>query len=99
MTREDAIGLYIDEDSCCQGRVDVIRLINYIFDEYEKELKQAYIDGSNSNNGLIKFYLKQIEEKDEEIKKLKSIIEEAIKKPMGVEPHSWSDYKMQKDNA
>ena len=99
MTREEAIGLYIDEDSCCQGRVDVIRLINYIFDEHEKELKQYYIDGSNSNNKLIQFYLKQIEEKDKEIEKLSSIVEEAIRKPMGVEPHSWSDYKMQKDNA
>ena len=34
-----------------------------------------------------------------EIEKLKTIIEEAIRKPMGVEPHSWSDYKMQKDNT
>lgn len=68
MTREEAIGLYIDEDSCCQGRVDVIRLINYIFDEHEKELKQSYIDGSNSNNELIKFYLKHIEELEELIK-------------------------------
>ena len=40
-----------------------------------------------------------VKAKDEEIEKLKSIIEEAIRKPMGVEPHSWSDYKMLKDNA
>ena len=37
--------------------------------------------------------------KDEEIEKLKLIVEEAIRKPMGVEPHSWSDYKMLKDNV
>ena len=36
-------------------------LINQIFDEHEEELKKAYIDGSNSNNELIKFYLKRIE--------------------------------------
>ena len=71
-------------------------VINQIFDEHEAELKQAYIDGSNSNNGLIKFYLKQIEEKDKEIEKLISIVEEAIRKPMGIEPHSWSDYKIKK---
>ena len=71
-------------------------VIDKIFDEHEAELKQAYIDGSNSNNGLIKFYLKQIEEKDKEIEKLISIVEEAIRKPMGVEPHSWSDYKIKK---
>ena len=39
----------------------------------------------------------QLKAKDEEIEMLKAIVEEAIKKPMGVEPHSWSDYKM-KDN-
>ena len=39
-----------------------------------------------------------VKEKDEEIEKLKLIVEEAIRKPMGVEPHSWSDYKMLKDN-
>jgi hypothetical protein len=96
MTREEALQVLIIKAN--KGAF-VEDIINQIFDEYEKELKQAYIDGSNSNNGLIKFYLKQIGEKDKEIEKLKTIIEEAIRKPMGVEPHSWSDYKMQKDNA
>ena len=41
----------------------------------------------------------RVKAKDEEIEKLKSIIEEAIRKPMGVEPNSWSDYKMQKDKV
>lgn len=91
MTREEAIQVLIIKAN--KGAF-VEDIINQIFDEYEKELKQAYIDGSNSNNGLIKFYLKQIEEKDKEIEKLRSIVEEAIRKPMGVEPHSWSDYKM-----
>ena len=36
---------------------------------------------------------------DEEIERMKAIIEEAIKKPMGVEPHSWSDYKMEKSKC
>lgn len=96
MTREEALQVLIIKANKGSFVEDII---NQIFDEHEKELKQAYIDGSNSNNGLIKFYLKQIEEKDKEIEKLKTIVEEAIRKPMGVEPYSWSDYKIQKDNA
>ena len=40
----------------------------------------------------------QLKAKDEEIELLKFIVEESIKKPMGVEPNSWSNYKMLKDN-
>lgn len=76
--------------------LNIMPCLEKLLDEHEEELKQAYIDGSNSNNGLIKFYLKQIEEKDKEIEKLISIVEEAIRKPMGIEPHSWSDYKIKK---
>ena len=39
----------------------------------------------------------QIKAKDEEIKLLKQCVEEAIKRPMGVEPSLYSDYKMLKD--
>ena len=35
-------------------------------------------------------------DRDDEIELLKSIVEEAIRKPMGIEPHSWSDYKIKK---
>ena len=38
----------------------------------------------------------QLQDKDDEIELLKSIVEEAIRKPMGIEPHSWSDYKIKK---
>lgn len=76
--------------------VNIMPLIKTLFDEHEAELKQAYIDGSNSNNGLIKFYLKQIEEKDKDIASAIKELEEAIRKPMGIEPHSWSDYKIKK---
>ena len=41
----------------------------------------------------------QLKDKDYEIELLKSIVEEAIRKPMGIEPHSWSDYKIKKDTA
>ena len=34
-----------------------------------------------------------------EIELLKQCVEEAIKRPMGVEPSIYSDYKMPKDNA
>ena len=36
--------------------------------------------------------------KDEEINLLKQCVEEAIKRPMGVEPSIYSDYKMLKNN-
>ena len=39
----------------------------------------------------------KLQDKDDEIELLKSIVEEAIRKPMGIEPHSWSNYKMLKD--
>lgn len=39
----------------------------------------------------------QLKAKDEEIELLKQCVEEAIKRPMGVEPSLYSDYKMLKD--
>jgi hypothetical protein len=42
-------------------RTDVINFINQIFDEHEVELKQAYINGSNSTNELIQSLYRQIE--------------------------------------
>lgn len=57
MTREEAKGAII---KAITGDIE-IQVIDQIFDEHEAELKQAYIDGSNSNNGLIQFYLKTIE--------------------------------------
>ena len=38
----------------------------------------------------------QLKDKDYEIELLKTIVEEEIRKPMGIEPHSWSDYKIKK---
>ena len=37
-----------------------------------------------------------LQDKDAEITLLKHCVEEAIKRPMGVEPSVWSDYKMGK---
>ena len=39
----------------------------------------------------------QLKAKDAEIALLKQCVEEAIKRPMGVEPSLYSDYKMLKD--
>lgn len=39
-----------------------LKLINKIYDEHEAEMKQAYIDGSNSCNELIQSLYKQIEQ-------------------------------------
>lgn len=38
MTREQAINNFIDEDACCQGRVDVPRLINRIYNDFESRV-------------------------------------------------------------
>lgn len=68
MTREEAKDKAVFEaiDYFMNSNEDKLKAlqkhIDKIFDEYEKELKQSYIDGSNSNNELIKFYLKRIEE-------------------------------------
>lgn len=58
MTRDEALQVLIIKAN--KGAF-VEDIINQIFDDHEKELKQAYIDGSNSNNKLIQFYLHKIE--------------------------------------
>ena len=68
-------------------------------DGLENETPKELVDMLCTQSELIDLLKTQLKAKDEEIEKLKSIIEEAIRKPMGVEPHSWSDYKMLKDNA
>lgn len=37
--RDKAISDWIDEDACCQGQVDIKRLINKICDRYDEKLK------------------------------------------------------------
>ena len=66
MTRED---YYLTMSQCssvefCKGYNEAI---DKIFDELEAQLKQAYIDGSNSNNELIKSLHKQIKLKNAHI--------------------------------
>ena len=48
-------------------------LVDEIYDDFEAELKQSYINGSNSCNDLIQNLYKQIEAKDEHIKHLQNI--------------------------
>ena len=62
----------------------------------ELEAMEAEIENLSSKCAEIAY---DFENAVVEIEKLKTIIEEAIRKPMGVEPHSWSDYKMLKDNV
>ena len=38
MTREEAKSLAYDEDACCQGRVDIDKLIDNIFDNLESQI-------------------------------------------------------------
>ena len=82
MTREEAKDKMLTESVQYKNGLRTVALrkinnfIDKIFDEHEKELKQAYIDGSNSNNKLIQFYLKTIEVKDKKIEILTSILKE-----------------------
>ena len=64
MTREEAKDIcfnYALGQKINDGINTLDEIIDQIFDDFEQQLKQAYIDGSNSNNELIKFYLKRIE--------------------------------------
>ena len=67
-----------------------IRNLFYSSKTVEKYLEQAYADIDK----IFDEFGEQLQDKDDEIELLKSIVEEAIRKPMGIEPHSWSDYKM-----
>ena len=76
--------------------------IDKLSDSYEAQLKAKdtaiELLESMCNLGLEtqNKYSRIVKAKDKEIERLKTIVDEAIKKPMGVEPHSWSDYKMEK---
>ena len=85
MTREEAKEALIIK----AGYGDFVEnIIDQIYDDHEV---QQYLIQSKNYDAIIKA-------KDDEIELLKFIVEESIKKPMGVEPHSWSNYKMIKDN-
>ena len=72
----------------------------YLLKQFTKNTLSIYLDCFDCTYDAVKKdFEEELKAKDEEIEKLKSIIEEAIRKPMGVEPYSWSDYKIQKDNA
>ena len=95
MTRSEAMHLAKEIDKMnYNGKYDDCQeLVEKIYDDFEEQLdmekRKAYLDVSNSNNDLIQFYLKKIA-------LLEHCVEEAIKRPMGVEPSVWSDYKMGK---
>ena len=63
-SKEELLGyLYIDGVlPKIVNRKYVEDLFNKIYDEHEAEMKQAYIDGSNSCNELIQSLYKQIEQ-------------------------------------
>ena len=81
-------------------------VVDELYEKYEQQLKAKDDEIKDLQTAMIKLNehyhtakneLKvELKAKDEEIERLKAIIEEAIKKPMGVEPHSYSDYKMEK---
>ena len=85
-------------------RKTVYNNIDKIFDEHEAQLKAKESDLERQDmiikclNIDLDNKEKLLKAKDDEIELLKFIVEESIKKPMGVEPHSCSNYKMLKGN-
>ena len=74
MTRQQAKQLILNaskEDTSspknCIHLLTLHKLLEKIYDDFEAQLKQAYIDGSNSNNELIKSLHKQIKLKNAHI--------------------------------
>ena len=61
MLREEAIE-FIEQVGTDLDFIDIELVVNKIYDEHEAQLKQAYIDGSNSCNELIQSLYKQIEQ-------------------------------------
>lgn len=64
MTREEAKDIvfnYALGQKINDGINTLDEIIDQIFDEHEVELKQAYINGSNSTNELIQSLYRQIE--------------------------------------
>ena len=57
MTLEEAL-----EALWSNGHSDSNWIINKIFNDHEVQLKQAYINGSNSTNELVQSLYKQIEQ-------------------------------------
>lgn len=83
------------------GMNELNKVFNYaekIYDEHKAQLKAKDEENKELSKKCAEIAY-DFENAVEEIEKLKTIIEEAIRKPMGVEPHSWSDYKILKDNA
>ena len=99
MTREDILKLLNKhQDNDTLDIKTAKEMVNIIFDEHEKQLKAKDEENKELSKKCAEIAY-DFENSVVEIEKLKTIIEEAIRKPMGVEPHSWSDYKMQKDNT
>ena len=107
MTREEFIKKYKNDclyyfDGYYSDCID--DFLTNIYNDHEAQLKAKESDLERQDmiikclNIDLDNKEKLLKVKDEEIEKLKLIVEEAIRKPMGVEPHSWSDYKMLKDN-
>ena len=81
------------------GFVNNIQLICKIFNDHETAIEilmKANEEEISRHFNECEKHEAQLKAKDEEIELLKSIVEEAIRKPMGIEPHSWSDYKIKK---
>ena len=106
MTREEFIKKYKND---CRYYFDgyysdcIDDFLTNIYNDHEAQLKAKESDLERQDmiikclNIDLDNKEKLLKVKDKEIEKLKLIVEEAIRKPIGVEPHSWSDYKMLKD--
>ena len=112
MTREDIFKLLNKhQDNDTLDIKTAKEMVNIIYNEHEAQLKvkdedlklamdlsEHMLDELKTERGIKEYLAKGLKAKNDEIELLKFIVEESIKKPMGVEPHSWSDYKMLNDN-
>lgn len=76
---------------------DVHQIFDNIYDGFEILLKKEVQNNTSSEDAkscIIDEQRKQLLELKAENELLKRCVEEAIKKPMGVEPHIYSDWKM-----
>jgi len=72
------------------GKADADELIDLIFKQHEEEILKL-----KKHDRLMR---DKAHEFNAKVGKLEAICEELFNLPKGVESHSWSDYKMQKEN-
>lgn len=83
-----------------EARQDVHILLDRIYDSFEKRLENEVrnnLDSEEAKSIVISGQREELNKLRAENGLLKQCVDEAIKKPMGVEPHIYSDWKMKQN--